>query len=307
MRVGRSGRVVWALVVIGGVVNVCVMASPKSIGRSACATEENAKRPRATAARGARGSAESAERFLTSFGMTSFVFGDGRNEPQGPPSQNEGGEPARQDNSVPAQGYKIAGTVVNAVTGAALGRVKVTIADTRERMRRVETITSEGGHFEFAGLPAGKYSLQGARSGYLTSAYEQHEQYSTAIVTGAEFATEKLVLRLMPMAMIAGHVLDESGEPVRSARVQLFVEDHSGGLSRVVSTCGARAMIAGTLILGCYGRGRILCRRARSRGMRCILQRTTTLCSELPRRWMWRIRRRFMEELRRQRMRRRSS
>jgi Carboxypeptidase regulatory-like domain len=140
----------------------------------------------------------------------------------------------RQEISGAAQGYKIAGVVVNAVTGAALGRVKVTLAETRARMQRIERVTDEGGRFEFAGMPAGKYSLQGSRGGYLTASYEQHEQYSTAIVTGPEFATEKLVLRLMPMAMIAGHVMDESGEPVRSARVQLFEETRLGGTSRVI-------------------------------------------------------------------------
>ena len=140
-------------------------------------------------------------------------------------SQNDPGQ---------AQGFKIAGTVVNAVTEAPLERVRVSIANTRARNQRIEMVTAEGGHFEFTGMPAGKYSLQGTRRGYLTSSYEEHEQYSTAIVTGPEFATDKLVLRLMPMAMITGHVLDESGEPVRSAQVQLFLEDHSGGMSRVL-------------------------------------------------------------------------
>ena len=137
------------------------------------------------------------------------------------------------------QGYVIAGTVVNAITGAPLARVRVSIADTRARMQRIEMETGEGGHFEFAHLAAGKYSLQGSRQGYITSFYEQHERYSTAIVTGTEFATDKLVLRLTPMATISGHVLDESGEPVRSAQVQLFVEDHSGGMSRVNNAGGA--------------------------------------------------------------------
>ena len=170
--------------------------------------------------------AGSEEGFLTSFGMTSFAAGK---QSQDTPS-NQGGA---------AQGYKIAGTVVNAVTGSALGRVKVTLEDTRNRMRVIGTVTGEGGRFEFAGLPAGKYALQGARSGYIASGYEQHEQYSTAIVTGPEFATDKLVLRLMPMAMIAGHVLDESGEAVRDARVQLFMEDHSAGMNRVTSVNAA--------------------------------------------------------------------
>jgi hypothetical protein len=89
-----------------------------------------------------------------------------------------------------AQGFKIAGTVVNAITGAPLARAKVTVADTRYRARQIATQTDESGHFEFAGLPAGKYGLQGSRAGYLLSSYEQHEQYSTAIVTGPEFQTD---------------------------------------------------------------------------------------------------------------------
>jgi hypothetical protein len=161
------------------------------------------------------------ERFLTSLGMTGFSFEDGI--------------ASGQENTATVAGYKIAGVVVNAMTGAALGRVKVTLAETRARMQRIERVTDEGGRFEFAGLPAGKYSLQGSRGGYITASYEQHEQYSTAIVTGPEFATEKLVLRLMPMAMIAGHVMDESGEPVRSAPVQLFEQTHMGGTSRVIA------------------------------------------------------------------------
>ena len=158
--------------------------------------------------------------------------------------------PKASSSSREEPGYKIAGTAVNAVTGARLSGVKVTIADTRARARRIETITDEGGHFAFGGLPVGKYALQGTRSGYLASAYEQHEQFSTAIVTGPEFETGKLVLRLMPMATIAGRVVDEAGDSVRSARVQLYVEDHNGGMSRVVSAGGAMSDDRGYFDIG---------------------------------------------------------
>lgn len=138
-----------------------------------------------------------------------------------------------QNDSALLQGFKIAGTAVNAITGAPLARANVSIANTRARAQRIQALTDDGGHFEFNAVPPGKYALQGSRRGYITSAYEAHEQYSTAIVTGPEFATDKLVLRLMPMALITGHVLDESGEPVRDALVRLFFEDHGGGMSRV--------------------------------------------------------------------------
>ena len=153
----------------------------------------------------------------------------------GTAAQNAPVPPRSQNDFVQTQEFKIAGTVVNAVTGALLERVRVSMANTRARNQRTEMVTGAGGHFEFTGGPAGKYSLEGTRRGYLTSFYEQHEQYSTAIVTGPEFATDKLVLRLMPMGVISGHVLDESGEPARNAQVQLFLENHSAGMSRVMA------------------------------------------------------------------------
>jgi hypothetical protein len=94
-------------------------------------------------------------------------------------------------------------------------------------------ITAEDGKYEFVGLPAGKYSLQGAKRGFISAAYDQHDQFSTAIVTGAGLDTETLLLRLAPDAVIAGKVLDEAGEPVRRATVTLYFDDHSEGVDHV--------------------------------------------------------------------------
>jgi hypothetical protein len=141
--------------------------------------------------------------------------------------------PAVQEATQTRQSFKIAGTAVNAITGAPLSQARISIADTRDRTKPVSMTTSEDGHFEFSPLNAGKYSLQGAKRGFISAAYEQHEQYSTAIVTGPEFATENLVLRLTPMALITGHVMDEFGDPVREAGVTLYFENHGGGMSRI--------------------------------------------------------------------------
>jgi Carboxypeptidase regulatory-like domain len=141
--------------------------------------------------------------------------------------------PAVQESPRLAQAFKIAGTVVNAMTGAPLSQARISLADTQDRSRPISTITSEDGHFEFSPLKLGKYSLQGAKRGFISAAYEQHEQYSTAIVTGPEFATENLVLRLTPMALITGHVTDEFGDPVREANVTLYFESHGGGMTRI--------------------------------------------------------------------------
>jgi len=132
-----------------------------------------------------------------------------------------------------ASGFRIAGTVVNAVGGSPLARARVTIFDARNPQNTQWVITSEGGRFEFKQLGAGKYELRGAKRGFITADYEQHEQFSTAIVTGAGLDTENLVLRLAPVAVLSGKVLDESGEPVRQALVSLYAQDRRAGVGRV--------------------------------------------------------------------------
>jgi len=118
-------------------------------------------------------------------------------------------------------------------------------------------VTSDDGKFEFSGLPAGKYSLEGAKRGFTSAGYEQHDQFSTAIVTGAGLDTESLVLRLAPDAVITGKILDETGDPVRHAMVTLYYVDHSGGLDQIRQFNNAQTDDQGTyemtpLIPGTY-------------------------------------------------------
>jgi hypothetical protein len=134
--------------------------------------------------------------------------------------------------------FRIAGTVVNKISGAPLAQTRVTISDVKHPNAVRSMVTSENGHFEFGQLGQGKYSLQGARRGFVGAAYDQHEQYSTAIVSGASIDTENLILRLNPSALVSGTVLDESGEPVRQATVSLYRESHNEGTSRVVQVSG---------------------------------------------------------------------
>ena len=134
---------------------------------------------------------------------------------------------------LPTGPYRIAGTVVNAKGGSPLARVRVQITDTRNPQRQRSLVTSDDGRFEFRVI-AGKFAIQGAKRGYITSAYNRHEQFSTAIVTGANLDTEHLVLRLPPVAVLSGKILDETGEPVREASVRIYREDRSAGVSRII-------------------------------------------------------------------------
>ncbi len=131
--------------------------------------------------------------------------------------------------------FRISGTIVSAQGGHPLSRARVSLRDVKNAQNQIFMITGDDGHFAFSNLPAGKYSLTGAKRGYISAAYDQHEQFSTAIVTGAGVDTENLTLRLVRTAVLTGHVFDESGEPVRAATVTLWRDDHSAGVSRTVS------------------------------------------------------------------------
>jgi hypothetical protein len=148
-------------------------------------------------------------------------------------SKNALAQGAAPNRDAPGVTYTVAGVVVNSVTGAPLAEARVSLVDTQTRKGVARQKTAEGGRFAFTGLPAGKFSLEGSKRGYISASYEQHEQYSTAIVTGPELKTDELVLRLDPMAVLSGHVRDENGEPVRHAQVTLFKENHGGGMTRV--------------------------------------------------------------------------
>jgi len=156
--------------------------------------------------------------------------------------------------------FRVAGTIVSSVDGRPLARAEVFLVDTKNPKIRQWMITSDDGHFEFNQVAKGKYSLEGGKRGFIRQAYNQHEQYSTAIVTGADVPTEDLVLRLTPTAIISVKILDESGEPVRKASVMLYREDRSSGVRRIqgvgssstddLGSCEFTRLIAGTYFLG---------------------------------------------------------
>jgi len=137
-----------------------------------------------------------------------------------------------EQTAIPLGPYRIAGTVVNAKLGSPLARTRVVIADVKKRQSVQSVITGEDGRFEFH-VPSGKYSLGGAKRGFISASYNEHDQYSTAIVTAADLETENLVLRLQPNAVLAGRVLDEFQEPVRDAQITVYRDNHFQGVSRI--------------------------------------------------------------------------
>jgi hypothetical protein len=131
-------------------------------------------------------------------------------------------------------GYTISGVVVNAITGAPLDRAEVALSTSGEAGAiTLQTTTGEDGGFRFDGLPAAEFGLEASRRGYLSASFQEHDGYSTAIVTGPGLQTQNLRFELTPGATINGTVSDDNGDPVSDARVTLFHQDDGSGDGKV--------------------------------------------------------------------------
>jgi protocatechuate 3,4-dioxygenase beta subunit len=142
--------------------------------------------------------------------------------------------------------YRVAGTVVSKTDAHPLDRARVTLRDAKDSQKFESIVTAEDGRFAFENVTAGKYSLSGAKRGFITASYDQHDAFSTAIVTGAGLDTEALALKLASNAVIWGKVLDEAGEPVRHASVTLYYDNHQEGVDQIQERSAAQTDDLGT-------------------------------------------------------------
>jgi len=122
--------------------------------------------------------------------------------------------------------YRIAGTVVNAVSGEPVRRATVAVLGLEDG-RTIQSAQSDNdGHFSLPNLPAAKFQLTASRRGFRTAFYDEHEEFSSAIVTGEGQDTEHLTFRLTPASVLHGVVTGDGGDPVANASVLLFVKPH---------------------------------------------------------------------------------
>ena len=122
--------------------------------------------------------------------------------------------------------YRIAGTVVNAVSGEPVRRATVAVLGLEDG-RTIQSAQSDNdGHFSLRNLPAAKVQLTASKRGFRTAFYDEHEEFSSAIVTGEGQDTEHLIFRLTPASVLHGVFTGYGGDPVANASVLLFVKPH---------------------------------------------------------------------------------
>lgn len=133
------------------------------------------------------------------------------------------GMPAARANGGPQKGTaQIRGRVVAAETGMPLRRAQVLLNSSESQFRRAATTDSEG-RFEFADLPAGRFSVSASKSGYVGLQYGQRRPFEagTPVRVAESEHVERIDFALIRGGVIVVRVTDDFGEPLAGAQIQL--------------------------------------------------------------------------------------
>jgi Carboxypeptidase regulatory-like domain len=108
--------------------------------------------------------------------------------------------------------YRLAGTVVNSVTGEPISRAAVQIYGGANHT----ALTDSGGHFEFGSLAKGRVFIRLKKPGFFDDRVGLYGQ--SIFQVGPQ--TSSVVLRMAPAGVIAGHVTNQDGEPLEGFGVR---------------------------------------------------------------------------------------
>jgi uncharacterized protein (DUF2141 family) len=150
-------------------------------------------------------------RVLVSLCVAALLGSTGTAVAQQPP------QPARENSRKPSVGNNSISGIVVSDDGDArpLRRVRVFLNNPEEEIGRT-TISDDAGRFTFTGLPAGRYTLGGAKEGYVTTNYgaSRPDGPGSPVIIADGVARSDISLPLLRGAVISGTLLDPDGQPI---------------------------------------------------------------------------------------------
>lgn len=137
---------------------------------------------------------------------------------------------------------RVAGRIVDSIGGNAVANAAVILrAHDPERAWSYGDETDAQGHFSISAIEPGEYTIAVERAGFtLESAGAAGAPGPTVKIAGGQSLTD-LNLRVAPLGVIAGQVVDSEGEPARGARVDALHYMYVSGKNQLRSVAGARS------------------------------------------------------------------
>ncbi len=159
--------------------------------------------------------------------------------------QGPGGQPPRdpRNTALPAGTAVLRGRVFASDTARPLRRARVTVNAPELNGESRSTGTSTDGKWEIKDLPAGRYTIQVSRSGYLQLRYGQRRPFEAgkSLQLADRQAIENLDFTLPRMSLVTGRVFDETGDPISGVRVFAMRSVYFDGKRRLVPVAGPMA------------------------------------------------------------------
>jgi protocatechuate 3,4-dioxygenase beta subunit len=128
---------------------------------------------------------------------------------------------------------RIRGRVVSSETGTPIRRAQVRVGG--PDIGSKTALTDAEGRYEFRELPAGRFSLNASKSGYVTVQYGQTRPFESGrpIELADAQVLEKADISMPRGSVISGRIVDEYGEPVADAMVTAMRQSWVGGRRRL--------------------------------------------------------------------------
>jgi protocatechuate 3,4-dioxygenase beta subunit len=119
-------------------------------------------------------------------------------------------------------GGSISGIITNRATGEPVRKAEVTVLDSHDAFGTA--LADSEGRFQVSGLPPGEYRVRVDHQGFERAAYgSRGPDRPGKIITLAQGEVRSgLAIGLQPLGVITGVVLDQDGDPLPQAQVQLF-------------------------------------------------------------------------------------
>ncbi len=136
-------------------------------------------------------------------------------------------------------GALIEGTVTNSLTGEAIKKCRLSLRRMDGKAgAAVSASTDAEGRFHFEGLDAGQYKLSAEKNGFVNQEFGARgiNRPGSTLTLDRGMQLKGLSFKLMPQGAVSGKVVDDDGDPIVGASVQLLRSMFADGRQQLAPT-----------------------------------------------------------------------